>query len=196
MSKKFKPTDRDVFKTVYLSFSWMPTAHLAAMMRIMASEAAGILPEKWRDFHESTAHRWIADGHWQDEAGEVQAILESVEQPPQPDDEIERQLLSRTVQLADFTFRRAIGGVGDTNQNLRRFTELHGAILRQLAQRRSLPLTPEQLIDLFIAAGQYAAGKAFDEAKATEFLEGRFAQLRSGSQPLLGEGDGTVPDAA
>lgn len=185
MSRKFTTADRETFKTVYLEFAWMPTAHLAGLMRVMADDSVGALPAKWQDFHVATAHRWITAGNWEDEVQQVREMIAAGTAPLPSDDEIDDLVMRRNLVVFDTISRRMAGGVGDFRHNARLYVDMQREIRTHVQVRRALPLTPSQLIDLFVQAGVYAGGAAFNVVMAKDWLQAKLRELRQVSPALL-----------
>ena len=175
MSRKYSTKDRDLFQQVFLQFAWIPPAHLAGLMRTLAGVDA--VPEKWSDFHGSTASRWINDGKWRDHADALSHIAQDDEALP-TDDAVDDRVMRRNLQVFDILTARILGDAGDANHLVRHYIDLQREIRTHAHIRRSIPLTPSMLIELFLQAGHYVAGKAFDTAKAQEFLIAKLAQAR------------------
>lgn len=175
MSRKFRLSDKELFRTVYVRHAWMPAAHLAAFMRSLS--AAGALDDRWADFHGSTAHRWITDGQWRDQVQAIERLVDD-DAPLPSDDEIDDRIMRRNLQMLDLLNGMILGGVGDIDHNLRRYTALQREVRVHAQIRRSTPLTPAQLLEIFMQAGQYAAGKAFDVRKAREFIGAKLMEAR------------------
>lgn len=175
MSRKYRPSDMEVFKAIFLQFPWIPPAHLARMMQVMAETQ--ILPDKWKDFHLSTASRWINEGQWRDQVESLQRLVD-YDQPLPTDDQIDDQVMRYNLYLLDLLMARIQGDVGDFSHNLHRYTDLQREVRLHVLARQAIPLTPTQLIELFVRAGYYAAGQAFDAARAKDFLIQAFSRAR------------------
>lgn len=175
MSRKYSTEDKEIFHQVFLQYAWMPPAHLAAMMRAMA--AVGALDERWSDFHQSTAGTWISEGKWRDEVDSLEQFVDDAQELPD-DDEIDDRIMRRNLQILDLLSARIVGEAGDPNHTVRQYIDLQREVRHHVTARRAVPLTPTQVIDLFIQAGYYAAGEAFNEEMAKQFLFAKFTQAR------------------
>lgn len=175
MSRKYNSQDKALFKAVFLQFAWIPPSQLAAMMQVLAQ--AGSLPDKWADFNPATAFRWVQQGKWRDQVDALKLLVED-DTPLPSDDAIDDRLMRRNLQLLDLLSARILGEIGDPQHAMKSYLVLQAQIRTHVQLRQAIPLTPTQLIELFVRAGYYAAGQAFDAQKAKEFLIQAFSHAR------------------
>lgn len=177
MSRKYNRQDKLLFQQVFLQFAWMPPAHLAALMQTMAG--AGALPEKWNEFHKATASRWIKTGKWRDQVEALACIVTGDSGPLPADDAIDDLVMRRNLQMFDLVSAQILGkATGDPRHAMKCYLSLQAQIRTHVQLRRTVGLTPDQLIDLFLRTGEYVAGKAFDRERAKEVLIGALSGAR------------------
>ena len=179
MSRKFSAADKAIFQEVFFQFAWLPLAQLAGMMRVLSQVEA--LPAKWRDFHGQTAGRWINEGKWRDQVDAMARVAANDDMPLPTDDEIDDRLMRYNLHMLDMLYSRIVGDAGRGGTRdiaVRHFIDLQAQIRTHVQIRRSILLTPTQLIALLIRAGYYAAGKRFNAEKAKEYLIRAFTETR------------------
>lgn len=176
MSRKYSAEDKALFQRVFFQFAWVPPPHLVEMMHLLAD--LGAVDEKWSTLHVATVHRWITDGEWRDKVSTLDAMCHNDQLPLPTDDEIDDKIMRCNLALLDVLHGMALTGKGDVRHVTRQYIDLQAHVRTHVQIRRSVLLTPTQLIELMVQAGYHAAGKAFDARKAKEFLVNGLSMAR------------------